>query len=159
MKKRNLIILATILAVGTLAAAPLVIAGPHGRGHGPGMHALGVLGHLQHAKEKLGLSDQQVAQIKAIVEETHQANAASREQVHGGLRDVAQILLANPNDIAGAQAVLDRQAAAERALKSSILNATAKAFAVLDADQRAKLRTMIDEHHNQEQGHRAWRGR
>ena len=155
MKKRNIIILATILAAGTLVAAPLLLAGPHGRGHGPGMHAFGVLGHLKHAKEELDLSDQQVAQIKAIFEETRQANATSREQLHGGLRDAAQILLANPNDLAGAQAVLDRQAAAEHALKSSVLNAAAKAFAVLDAGQRAKLRTMIDEH----QGHRARRGR
>jgi Spy/CpxP family protein refolding chaperone len=149
MKKRNIIILTTILAVGTLVAAPLVIAGPHGHGHGPGpgLHGdFGVLAHLRHAKEELGLSDQQVEQIKAVFDEAHEANAGSREQMHDGIREAAEILLANPNDIAGAQAVLDRQAATERALKTNILNATAKAFAVLNADQRAKLRTMLDEH-------------
>jgi Spy/CpxP family protein refolding chaperone len=151
MKKRTTILIASILALGALAAAPLVIAEPHGRGHGPAgmgaMHEFGILAHLQHAKDALGLSDQQVEQIKAIAEETHAANAGSREQFHDSLKDAAEILLANPNDIAGAQAVLDQQAAAERVLKSNLLNATAKAFAVLNADQRAKLRTMIEEHH------------
>ena len=144
MKKRTTLIVATILAAGALAAAPLVLAGPHGRG--PGMHGLGILGHLQHAKEELGLSDRQVEQIRAIFQETRQANADSRRQMHGGLREAAEILLADPNDLAGAQAVLERQAAAERELKRSILEATARAFAVLDADQRAKLRTMLDKH-------------
>lgn len=144
MKKRTTIIITLVLAAGALAAAPLVLAGPHGRG--PGMHGLGILGHLQHVKEELDLSDQQVEQIRSIFQETRQANADSRRQMHGGLREAAEILLANPNDIAGAQAVLERQAAAERELKTNILDATARAFAVLNADQRAKLRTMLDEH-------------
>ncbi len=145
MKKRTTILIATILAVGALAAGAL--AAPHGRGHGgPGMHGLGILGHLQHVKEELDLSDQQVEQIKTIFAETREANAAARRQMHGGMREAAQLLLVNPNDLAGAQAVLDRQAAAERELKSSLLNAAARAFAVLDAGQRAKLRTIMDEH-------------
>ena len=148
MNKRTTIVIAAILAVGAIAAAPLVIAGPHRRGAAMhGMHEFAVLEHLRHAKEELDLSDQQVEEIKAIFKETHGANATAREQLHGGIREAAEILLANPNDLAGAQAVLDRQAAAERALKSNLLNATAKAFAVLNAEQRAKLRTMIEERH------------
>lgn len=146
MKKRTTILIATILAAGALAATPLLIAAPHGRGHGgPGLHGIGILGHLQHVREELDLSDQQVEQLKAIFAETREANAGARRQMHGGMREAAQILLANPNDLAGAQAVLDRQAAAERELKASLLNAAAKAFAVLNAEQRAKLRTIMDE--------------
>jgi len=144
MKKRTTIIITLVLAVGALAAAPLVIAGPHGRG--PGMHGFGIIGHLQHVKEELDLSDQQAEQLRAIFRETREANAEARRQMHGGLREAAEILLANPNDLAGAQAVLERQAAAERELKTNILQATAKALAVLNTDQRAKLRTMLDEH-------------
>ena len=152
MKKRNTIILASILALGIIVAAPLVIAGPHGHGaraHGGpmGMHGMEMLGHLQHVKEELGLSDAQTEQIHAILRETHEQNAASREAFHGGIKEAAEILLANPNDVAAAQAVLDRQAAAERVLKTNLLNATAKAFAVLTPEQRTKLRTMIEEHH------------
>jgi Spy/CpxP family protein refolding chaperone len=147
MKKRTTILIASILAVGALAAAPLVLAGPHGRGHGAGLHGLGFLEHLRHVKEELDLTDQQTAQLHAIFREGREANAASRDAMHDGIHEAAEILLANPNDVAAAQAALDRQAAAERALKSNILNAAAKAFAVLDAGQRAKLRTMIEERH------------
>lgn len=144
MKKRNVILIASILTLGILAAAPLVLAGPHGRGHHDG---LGMLAHLRHAKEELDLTDQQSAQIHSIFREMREANAASRVQMHDGIKEAAQILLANPSDLAGAEAALDRQAAAERALKANLLQTVARAFAVLDANQRAKLRTMIDEHH------------
>ena len=144
MKKRNVILIASILAVGIIAAAPLVLAGPHGRGHGHG-HDFGMLAHLRHAKEELGLTDQQAAQIHGLFREMREANAASREQMHDGIAEAAAILLANPNDVAAAQAALDRQAAAERALRANLLQTVARSFAVLDANQRAKLRTMIEE--------------
>ena len=154
MKTRNTILIASILAVGIIVAAPLVIAGGHGhgaRGHGGpmGMHAGGMemLGHFQHVKEELGLSDAQAEQIHAIFREVHEQNAESRDAFHGGIHEAAQILLANPNDVAAAQAVLDRQAAAERVLKTNLLNAASKAFAVLTPEQRTKLRTMMAEHH------------
>jgi Spy/CpxP family protein refolding chaperone len=162
MKKRTTILAIVVLAVGVLAAAPLVIAGQHGSGPGamgmhggpgggPGMHGgpgggIGILGHLQHAKTELGLTDQQVEQIRAIFTELHETNGTNRDQMRDGLHEAAAILLANPSDLAGAQAVLDRQAAAERVMKTNMLNATAKAFAVLTAEQRAKLSTMIEEH-------------
>ena len=152
MKTRNTILIASILAVGIIVAAPLVIAGGHGHGartHGGpmGMHGMEMLGHFQHVKEELGLTDAQAEQIHAIFREAHEQNADSREAFHGGIQEAAQILLANPNDVAGAQAVLDRQAAAERVLKTNLLNAASKAFAVLTPEQRTKLRTMIAEHH------------
>lgn len=155
MKTRNTILTASILALGIIVAAPLVIAGGHGHGaraHGGpmGMHAgrgMEMLGHLQHVKEELGLSDAQAEQIHAIFREVHEQNATSRDAFHGGIHEAAQILLANPNDVAAAQAVLDRQAAAERVLKTNLLNAASKAFAVLTPEQRTKLRTMIAEHH------------
>jgi Spy/CpxP family protein refolding chaperone len=143
MKKRNVILIASILAVGALAVAPLVLAGPHG--HGPG--GFGMLAHLRHAKEELDLTDAQVAELRGIFREMREANAASREQLHGGVKEAAEILLADPGDVAAAQAALERRAAAERALKSSVLQSAAKALAVLDAEQRAKLRTMIEERH------------
>ncbi len=145
MKKRTTILIASILTIGALAAAPLVIAGPHGRG--PGMHGFGILGHLEQVKEELDLSDQQAAEIRAIFRETREASAASRRSMHDGIAEAAEILLADPNDLAAAQAALDRQAAAERALKSNLLQGAAKALAVLDDGQRAKLRTMIEERH------------
>ena len=146
MKKR-IVLITVIIAIGALAAAPLVMAGPHGRsGRGMEGHGFGILGHLGHVKDELDLSDQQVDQIKAIFAEVREQNAQYREQLHGGYRGVAETLLANPNDVAAAQALLDQQTAAERAMKTSFLNAASKALAVLNAEQRAKLSTMLEEH-------------
>lgn len=146
MKKR-IAIATVIVAAVALAAVPLVMAGPRGgKSHKPGGHGFAMLGMLHHAKEELDLSDQQTEQIKAIFLETREQNAQYREQLHGGYRSVAETLLANPNDVSAAQALVDQQTASERALKTNILNAASKALAVLNAEQRAKLGTIIEKH-------------
>lgn len=155
MKKRTAVITILILAAVAAIATPLVFAGPGGhrgmRGHGMhgarGFGGFGPLGHLSRVKEELDLSDAQVEQIKAIFKEMHEQNAASRESLHGGFKDAAEALIANPNDLAGAQALLDRQFAAEKALKSSMLVATSKALNILTAEQRTKLSALIAERH------------
>jgi Spy/CpxP family protein refolding chaperone len=146
MKKR-ISIIAIIIAVAALAAAPLLLARPH-RGGGQGGHGFGggfaMFSHVERIKEELDLSDQQVEQIKSIMSAVHEQNAPYREQLHGGLHGIAATLLENPNNVAAAQALLDQQANAERALKTNFLNATAKALNVLNAGQREKLGTMLE---------------
>lgn len=148
MKKRIAIAITLVIAVGALAAAPLVLAdGPHGRfGRGMHGHGFGPLGHLAHVRDELDLSDQQVDEIKAIFAETREQNSPYRQQLHGGYKDVVQALVANPDDVATAQTLVDQQLTAERAMKTNFLNAASKALAVLNAEQRAKLSTMIEEH-------------
>jgi Spy/CpxP family protein refolding chaperone len=154
MNKRTAVITILILAAVALIAAPMVFAGPGGhrgmRGHAGmhgarGMGGFGPLGHLNRVKEELDLSDAQVDQIKSIFKTLHEQNAASRESLRDGFKDAAEALIANPNDLAGAQALLDRQFAAEKALKSNMLVATSKALNVLTPDQRTKLSTLIAE--------------
>jgi hypothetical protein len=105
MKKRIVIAITLVLAVGALAATPLVLAdGPQGRfGGGMRGHGFGPLGHIAHIKSELdqrsaGRSDQD------DLAETREQTAPYREQLHGGYKSVAQKLLENPNDVAGAQA-------------------------------------------------------
>src|SRR5207244_11483806 len=68
MNKKYLTI-AAVVATLALVAAPFALAqrmrgGPHG---GPGeLGGVMFLGHLQHAKQALGLSDQQVSDIETI---------------------------------------------------------------------------------------------
>jgi Spy/CpxP family protein refolding chaperone len=157
MKKR-IAVLGTIVIVAALVAIP-VAAGPgHGfRGHGgPGAHGmgdgLGLLGHLKHLKEELDLTDQQVGQIAGIFAEVRAQNEQYREQRHDGLHGAMEALLADPSDIAGAQAVLDQKAAADRAMKANLLNATSRALGVLTAEQRAKLSTIVAERHERRRG-------
>jgi protein CpxP len=146
--KKRLILITLILAV--VAAVPFVYAGPGGHGfrgmHGRGGHGLAFLGHLDHIKSELDLTDAQVDQIKSIVKGTREQNGQYREQIHGTLKQVATVLLTNPNDVAGAQAVLDQQAAAEKALKSNLLVAASKALNVLTPEQRTKVALHLAEH-------------
>jgi Spy/CpxP family protein refolding chaperone len=146
--KKGIFVVA-LVAILALASLPFVYA--QGHGHGRGMHggSLGgamFLGHLEHAKAALDLSDAQVTQIKAIAADLHTQNAASRQQVHGNMGAIVKTLLADPNNLAAAQAQLDAQAAAEKTLKSNTLAAAAKAIGVLTPEQRTKLGAMIDEH-------------
>ena len=145
MKKR-IAIVTGILVIAALGAIPLMAEGPHG-GRGPhGMNPLGPLGHLMHAKEELGLSDQQVDEIKAIFGDLREQNESYREQLRGGVESATQTLIADPNNLAAAQAQLDQQLAAERALRSNLLAAASKALNVLTPAQRTKLSEMIAEH-------------
>ncbi len=158
MKKR-LILITALVAIAALAIVPFVYAGPgrhmRGGGHGFGGHAMGFgfMGHVDRIKDELDLSDAQAEQLKAIFAEAREQNAGLREQMHGGFKSVAEKLLANPNDIAGAQALIDQQHATERALKTNMLNAASKALNVLTPEQRTKLGTLIEEH-GERWGHR-----
>lgn len=156
MKKRSIVMLAAA-ALAVVTIVPFAYAqhmrhggpgGPHGA-MGPGggeFGAIMMLGHLEHAKEVLGLSDQQVNDIKAIFKDLHSQNAAVHDQLRGSVKAVAEKLIANPNDVAGAQAELAKQEAAEHTLKVNALNAASKALNVLTADQRAKLAEKLAEH-------------
>jgi len=131
------------------AALVVLLAVPFAFAHGRGMHEHGdmmMFGHLQKAKDALGLSDQQMTDIKAIFEQLHEQNAQYREQVHGGMHQIIQTLVKNPNDLAAAQALIDQQTEAERAMKSNMLTAASKALNVLTTDQRAKLSDLIQQH-------------
>jgi len=144
MKKQTLVIAAGVALVA-LIAVPFAFA-QHGRGmHGEAFGGPMFLGHLQHVKQELGLSDQQASDIKTIFQNLRQQNQQYRQSMHSTMQQVAQILLNNPNDVASAQALIDQQTNAERTMKTNALNAASKALNVLTPDQRSKLSTMIQE--------------
>lgn len=164
MKKR-IGIITLIVAVAAIIAVPL-IARPHMRAHaggfgfaghggehggGFGMH---ILGRIEHVKEELDLSDQQVDQLKTIFRETRDLNEPYREQLQGGMHEVVTTLLADPNNTAAAQAIIDQRAAAEKAMKQNMLSAASKALGVLTPEQRTKLAQLIGEHHARRAAHR-----
>jgi len=142
MKKRNLII-ASVLAVITLTAVPLVYAQHYRSGFRHGAFADFGFGHLRHAREYLDLSDAQVDQLKEIAADLHKQNAPYRDQLHGGLVQVAQTLINDPNNVGAAKALLDQQNAAENTMKANALNAASKALNILTPDQRAKVADFV----------------
>lgn len=146
MKKRLAIL---TLALAAIAAVPLYVHARGGRGDQPG-HGFGhgghgghgplaFFGHLSKLKSELDLTDAQSAQIKAIFKATHEQNKEFHQQLRGGFHQVAATLIANPNDVAAAQALIDQHEAAERAWKASLLSSASKALNVLTPEQRAKL--------------------
>jgi Spy/CpxP family protein refolding chaperone len=146
MRKRIAIL--TLVLVTISATAFVLHAGPgkrhgHGFGHGfggPGMHAgFNFMAHVGKLKSELDLSDAQVDQLKAIAAETHEQNKQYRKQMHGGFMAIAQKLVAEPNDVTGAQAMLEQQAAAQRAIQNNIVAAAAKGVNVLTPEQRTKM--------------------
>jgi Spy/CpxP family protein refolding chaperone len=161
MKKRIKILSLAVVAAGALALTPMVLGAPsgghmshmgghmggHGMGHGGGFGEGFLLGGLAHIQDELDLTDAQTDQIRTIVTELQEQNAPYREQMHEGMKDAAKVLIANPNDVAGAQAALDAQTVTENAMKSNALQATSKALNVLTPEQRTKLGTLLEQHH------------
>jgi Spy/CpxP family protein refolding chaperone len=155
MKKRTLAVVIAALTITALAAT-FVYADPHGmrgRRHGGGM--FDPLSHLMAVREELDLSDAQVDNIKTVFRDLREQNTPYREQVKGTIHDAAAVLLANPNDVAGAQAIVDRQASAEKALKTNTINAVAKALNVLTPQQRVKLAALAQKHMERRRAHGA----
>jgi Spy/CpxP family protein refolding chaperone len=149
MKKRSLILSAVVI-LAMLVVVPFALAqhrlgGRHGHGCMARGNGMMMFGHLGRAKAALDLSDQQAADIKKIFTDLRTQNEPYRASMRGGMQSVAQALIANPNDIAAAQALLDKQNEAERVMKTNALNAAAKALNVMTPDQRAKAATFLQQ--------------
>ena len=105
--RKTTVVIAAAVALVAMIAVPIAFA-QHARGmHGEAFGGPMFLGHLQHLKQELGLSDQQASDIKAVFQDLRQQNAQYRQSMHSTMQQVAQILLNNPNDVAAAQAVID----------------------------------------------------
>lgn len=141
MKRRTLIFTSAAVVI-LLLAVPFAMAQHRRHTHAHG--AMMMFG-LQRAKIALGLSDQQSADIKQIFTDLRTQNEPYRASLRGGRKAIAQGLLANPNDIAGAQALIDKQTEAERQMKINALNAFSKALNVLTPDQRTKASSFMQQ--------------
>lgn len=146
MKKRTLLFFAAAVAA-VLIAVPFAFA-QHLRRHaagGPGGGEMMMFARLERAKDALGLSDQQVADIRAIGADLRTRNAPYREAVMGSIDAAAQTLLANPNDVAAARAQLDKEADARRQIEANRLEAASRALNVLTPEQRAKVAAFLQQ--------------
>ena len=79
--KRHRAILATLGIVAVLVPAAIWAAGPHGHeGMGAGPFGMGG-GNVLHLADKLGLTTDQITQIKGILSAARTANAPTRAQL------------------------------------------------------------------------------
>jgi len=148
MKKRTLLFTAAAILIVVLAVPFAVAQHMHRAGFGHGCmrgNSAMMFGHMRGAKAALGLSDQQSDDLKKIFTDLRAQNAPYRDSLRGGRQAIAQALLANPNDIAAAQALIDKQSEAERQMKSNALAAFSKALNVLTPEQRAKASNFLQQ--------------
>ncbi|HEX7678185.1 MAG TPA: periplasmic heavy metal sensor [Thermoanaerobaculia bacterium] len=149
MNKRTLIFSSAAILIVVLAVPFAVAQHMRGAGFGRGcMHgdsSMMMFGHMRGAKAALGLSDQQAADLKKIFTDLRAQNAPYRASLRDGRQAIAQALLANPNDVAAAQALLDKQTDAERQIKANTLTAVSKALNVMTPEQRAKASNFLQQ--------------
>ncbi|HSY48173.1 MAG TPA: periplasmic heavy metal sensor [Thermoanaerobaculia bacterium] len=148
MKKRTLIFSAAAILIVALAVPFAVAQRLHAasRAHGcTGGSSMMMFGRMGKAKAALGLSDQQATDIKKIFTDLQAQNEPYRTALRAGRQSIAQALLANPNDLATPQALIDKQADAERQIKVNTLAAASKALNVLTSDQRTKAAAFLQQ--------------
>ena len=140
--KKIWIVVGTVTLVATMAAAPLALAHQQAK-RGGAMSPLMVLERLHQLRGELNLSDAQLAELRKIGIETREANSAYRASLRDNLGEAGLALLANPDDITGAEAILDRNAQAKQELRANVLEGVSDAIKVLDAEQKAKLASVL----------------
>jgi len=140
MKRRTVMTLTALVLI--LVAVPATFAARGHRGGHEGM-GFGIFGKLHAIKSELGLTDAQVTDIHKIAESMRDENRQYRIELKKNMGAVAQVLIANPDNLTGAESLLDRQVATEQALKSNALRAASEALSVLTPEQRVKLGQML----------------
>ena len=139
-------IAATVVALAVACAVPLLYAGQHRRGagqHGGGDFGFGPMARLAMLREKLNLTDAQVDQLRTIAQETRRANAESRKGIRRTMFAAGQLLLADPDNLSGAQTLLAQQQATEQQIRANILTSVSRGLKVLNAEQRSQLAELL----------------
>jgi Spy/CpxP family protein refolding chaperone len=140
MKRKGMsIMLAFIL---TVTAAPLLWAN-HQMQRGRNEDPLMVLVRLRALGAELDLSASQTAQLREIGRTVREANAEYRSAMKDRTAEAGLMLLADPSNIKGAEAILDRNDADKRGLRENVLEGIAKAIEILTPEQREILERKI----------------
>jgi len=142
MKKSWIVIV--LVAVGLVVAGSSFanVAKRHAmRGELGGALAMRALAGI---RGDLDLTDEQVIELRHIAKRVRAENEAARDGVRANLKDAAQLLLANPDDVEGAKAMLARNEAAKETLRENVLGGISDALKVLTPEQRSMISTRLD---------------
>jgi len=134
---KRLISMAT--ATGLLAGALLLPAMIRAEEHGGGE------AKLERMREKLGISEEQAAKLKAARRAKRDASEASRTEMKAAMRKLSDQLedKASDKDIA---ATLDKIASARKAQRAEMEKFEAGISAILTPTQRAKMLVAMKKH-------------
>lgn len=140
--KKTWIAVGTVTLVAAMAAAPLAWA--HQQANRREMSPFMALERLRQLRGELNLSEAQLAELRKIGKETREANAAYRDSLRDNFAEAGLALLANPDDIASAEAILDRNETAKEELRANVLEGVSDAIKVLSPEQREKLKDVLE---------------
>lgn len=165
------VVLALAALPAALAAQPMKDNCPMGQGMGPGMGGgmpmMGMMGQgmgmgggmmmggdlesrplitlMLGAKDKLGLSDEQVTKLKGLRTDFEKEAIKSHAEMKTIGVDMANVLGADKVDMAKAEELIRKQESLHAAMRVSRLKTLEAGKAVLTPEQAAKFRKILDE--------------
>jgi Spy/CpxP family protein refolding chaperone len=130
-----LTVAAAVLAGGwfTLSAAPLKRQAADGPARGR---------MLERAKEKLGLTDDQITQIKSVIKDDKENISSIVKRIHDARSDMRQAIRASDANESTVRAAAAKVAAVEADLAVERLKLCGKIAPILTTEQREKLQQM-----------------
>lgn len=143
-------IICAVIAAGLFAAGPFAVrARAEDGGHDEGGRAERA-GHMEKMKERLGLTDDQAAKLKAAWKAEKDASEELREKSKQASHKLEEEVrdLASEKEI---QATLDQLDANRKAMMAERQKLEASFAAILRPSQRAKMRLMME--HMRRHGH------
>ncbi|MBM3726098.1 MAG: periplasmic heavy metal sensor [Acidobacteria bacterium] len=125
-----------------IVAGTLLAQGPGGPTPGMGM-AQGQAPNFDAVKAAIGISDAQIAQLRALQQQTATAMRTAAQELQTKQTALNELLARNPDPATVGRAVIEIAAIRKRMddLRARVLT---QAVAVLSADQRTKLKTLED---------------
>ncbi len=133
-----------LLVIALVVVASVAMAAPPrgGMKWGPGM---GFQGHLDKLTKELNLTPSQVSQIRQIHQDFVTSTQATRDDLRAKRQQMMTLWMADPidaNAIKALAADIDRDKAE---IRDRGIDAKVSGLSVLTPDQRAKLRTMMQD--------------
>ena len=83
-------------------------------------------------------------ELRHVAKRVRAENREARGEVRDNMKEAAQLLLANPDDVEGAKALLARNEEAKRTLQANVLGGISDALKVLTPEQRSMISTRLD---------------
>ena len=137
------------VAVATLAASAMVWAGPQGRGgpdgdrgpRGPGGKgaAIGWLIHNEAAASELGVTDEQLAQLKDSAYKSRQASIKLHAELDLARLELSHLMDADSPDVAAVDKAVDQASAIEAQLQKMRIKEQLKVREILGSETLEKL--------------------
>lgn len=150
MKRRNriLFLIVSVFIVGSTAlCAKGMDSDRHGEGEwrgAPGMEMGPMWGDVDRLQEKLSLSDDQVAKIEAINDTFVKEHRKVRDRIEPKLDELRKVMRADKIDIEKVRKLLTDISADQVNGRILMIQHYTEVEAVLDANQKEKLRDMRD---------------